>query len=307
MPAGTGYPAQQVVNAVPSAAVYALLAAAYSLIYGLVGRINLAFGAFAALGGSAALLVMIAGPGWPAFVTVAVAAGVALLCAGLHGAVAGRLVFQSLHGASGQQGLVATVGLALALGEYTRLAQGSTTRWAGPLLDAPLAIARDPGFTVTITPIAMLVTAVEAGAAGSVLWTMRATQFGRDWRAFSDDAGAAALFGVARDRLFATTFALACALAGLAGCIEVVFFGELGTAYAATLGVKALTAAVLGGIGSVPGALLGGLAIGLVESGWSAAFPIEHRDLVVFAMLVACLIWRPGGFLGHRDLAPRRV
>lgn len=307
LPAGTGYAVQQIVNAIPSAAVYGLLAAAYSLIYGLVGRINLAFGAFAALGGSAALLVMIAGPGWPSLLTLAVAATVALVCAGLHGAVAGRLVFRSLHGVSGQQSLVATVGLALFLSEYTRLAQGPTTRWASPLLDAPLAIARDPGFTVTITPIAILVSAVAITTALIVLWVMRSTQFGRDWRAFSDDPLAAGLFGISRNRLFAITFALACALAGLSGGIEVVFFGELGGSYATTLGIKALTAAVLGGIGSVPGAFLGGCAIGLVESGWSAAFPVVHRDLVVFAMLVTCLIWRPGGFLGDRDLAPRRV
>ncbi len=307
LPAGTGYPLQQVLNALPGAAVYGLLATAYALIYGLVGRINLAFGAFAALGGSAALLPMLAGEAWPAAVLLPVALLTALACAGVNGAVAGRLVFDRLHGASGQQGLVATVGLGLFLSEYVRLTQGSETRWAVPVLDSPLAIAADPDFSVTITPVALLIVASAGGAAAVLLAAMRRSRFGRNWRAFSDDPGAAALCGVGRSGLFTATFSLSCALAGLAGGLTVLAYGSLGTDYATTLGVKALTAAVLGGIGSVPGAFLGGLFLGLAEAGWSAAFPVVHRDLMAFSLLVACLVWRPGGFFGYRDLLPRRV
>ncbi len=308
LPAGSGYALQQVVNAVPGASVYGLLAMAYALIYGLVGRINLAFGAFAALGGSAALLPMLAGgAAWPVALVLPLALGIAPACAGFYGAVAGRLVFEPLHGATGQQGLVATVGLGLALGEYVRLAQGSATRWAVPLLDAPVVVAVDPEFTVTVTPVAVLIATAGCGTAAVLLAAMRTTSFGRNWRAFSDDPAAAALCGVGRSRLFAVTLALASALAGLAGGLTVLAYGSIGLDYVAALGVKALAAAVLGGIGSVPGALLGGLALGVAEGAWTAAFPSVHRDLVVFTALVACLIWRPGGFLGYRDLLPRRV
>ncbi len=307
LPAGSGYGIQQIVNAIPGAAVYGLLAAAYSMIYGLVGRINLAFGAFAAIGGSAALLPMLAGQGWPVPLMLACAILAAVSSAAFHGIATGRLVFTRLQGATGQQTLVATIGLALFLDEYVRLTQGSSVRWAVPVLDDPFVLARDPSFTVTITPIALLVSLASVATAGALLAVMRWTRFGREWRAFSDDPGAAALCGVGRTEVFATTFAIACALAGLSGCITVLFYGDLGLAYATTLGIKALTAAVLGGIGSVAGAFLGGLFIGLVESGWSAAFPIEYRDLVLFCILVACLIWRPGGFMGYRDLTPRRM
>lgn len=307
LPAGAGYAAQQVVNALPGAVVYGLLATAYALIYGLVGRINLAFGAFAALGGSAALLPMLAFEGWPAAAVVPLALGAGLGCAGLHGAVAGRLVFNRLHGGAGQQALVATVGLALFLGEYVRLAQGSEVRWAVPILDSPLTVAADPDFTVTVTPVALLITACGGGAAVLLVGALRGTRFGRNWRAFSDDPGAAALCGVGHRGLFTATASLSCALAGLAGTLTVLAYGSLGLDYATALGVKALTAAVLGGIGSVPGAFLGGLFLGLAEAGWSAAFPIVHRDLMSFTLLVACLVWRPGGFFGFRELSPRRV
>ena len=86
-----------------------------------------------------------------------------------------------------------------------------------------------------------------------------------------------------------------------------MFYGSIGFVYTTTLGLKALIAAIVGGIGSVSGAFLGGLAIAFVEAAWSAYFPIVYRDLVVDGLLVAILVLRPGGLFGYRDLLPRRV
>ena len=306
LPSGAGYAVQQVVGALPGASSTALLAVAYALIYGLTGRVNLAFGAFAANGGAAALLALL-GLG-KAGVGVALGVGLlAALSAAAHGVAAARLVFRPLRAATGQQVLVATVGLALAIGEALRLAQGPEAHWAGPMLDTPVALARDGAFVVTVTPIALLTGVVALAVGGGLALLMRFSSFGRNWRAFRDDAGAAALFGVGTDRLLAQSFALAAALAGLAGGITVALYGDIPFAYAQGLGLKALTAAVLGGIGSVEGAFLGGLFIGVVEAVWSAAFPVIHRDLVTFAILVAVLVLRPGGFFGERDGMPRRV
>ncbi len=307
LPAGMGYGVQQALNAVPGAAVYALLAAAYSLIYGLVGRINLAFGAFAAIGGTATVSAVLAAGHLPLWATLALAGLASLVPAASFGIASSRLVFRPLRGATGQQVLVATIGLALVLAEMLRLTQGAEPRWIGPLMNQPVALARDPGFVVTVTPISLLVSGVAAFVSVALLLAMRLSSFGRQWRAYRDDPGAAALFGVGLDGIFLRTFALACALAGVAGGITVLVYGDITFAYAQTIGLKALTAAIIGGIGSVPGAVLGGLFIGLVESGWSAAFPIADRDLVVFCILIATLMWRPGGFLGDRDLLPRRV
>lgn len=307
LPSHTGYALQQVVGALPSAATYAVLATAYALVYGLIGRINLAFGAFAAIGGTATLLAVLGAARWGDAVALGVALVMALGSSAAHGLAVARLVFRPLHGATGQQGLVATIGLALVLGEYLRLAQGAEAHWIGPILDTPVALARDGSFTVTVTPIALMVSALALVAGGGLALAMRFSGFGRNWRAYRDDPGAAALFGVGRDRLVGQTFAIAAAFAGLAGGITVLTFGEISFAYAQVLGLKALTAAVLGGIGSVPGAFFGGLFIGLVETAWSASFPIVNRDLVTFVILVATLIWRPGGFFGERDLVPRRI
>jgi branched-chain amino acid transport system permease protein len=300
------YGAQQAVNGLPLCAIYALLAAAYSLVYGLVGRINLAFGEMAAAGGYAALFgVVLGGSGW--ILPLLLAGALAVSTASLHGILIGRYVFAPLRRATGQQALVATVGLSLFLQEYLRLTQGSGLRWVSPMFNSPFPLMRSGSFVATVTPIALLVAGCACLVACALLVTMNSTRFGRDWRAFADDPLMAAMIGINPQSIFMKTFALASALAGLTGYFMTIFYGGLGFGASTALGLKALIAAILGGIGSVPGAFLGGLAIGAFEAAWSATFPVHYRDLVIYALLAVVLIWRPGGFLGFADLAPRRA
>ena len=301
------YALQQGLNALPLAALYGLLAAAYSLVYGLVGRINLAFGEFAAIGGYAAFFGAVLLAGYFPLAPLALALLLAAVTTLVHGVVAGRLVFAPLARASSQHGLVATVGLAIFLQEYLRLTQGASLRWISPILNAPFPVVRAQDFVVTVTPIGLLVAGMAALSACALLLILQLTRFGRDWRAYADDPKAAMLFGVNPAAIFAKTFALACALAGLAGYVMTVYYGGMGYGAATALGLKALVAAILGGIGSVPGAFLGGLAIGLTEAIWSAYFDIAYRDPAIYLILVALLMFRPGGFLGYADLSPRRV
>jgi branched-chain amino acid transport system permease protein len=291
----------------PTAASYGLLAAAYSLVYGLFGRINLAFGEIAATGGAAAFLGAALFPEAPGPWRLTVALMFGLWGAAMHGVVIERLVIWPLRQARGQQSLVATIGVALFVQEYLRLAQGSDAKWVTAILDYPIFLARAGAFAVTVTPIALMIAAVAGVAAAAVLAALRFSRVGRDWRATADDATAAALFGVDPKALSLETFALACGLVGLAGAAVTVFYGSLGITYTTSLGLKALIAAIVGGIGSVPGAFLGGLSIALIEGLWSAYGPIVYRDFVIDGLLVAMLVLRPGGLFGYRELSPRRV
>ncbi len=308
LPPAAAYAVQQALNALPNAALYGLLAAAYALIYGLSGRINLAFGELAATGGYAALTgAALLGSGAPLVAALATAAIVGAWTAAWHGAAVEKLTVWPLRGAAGQQGLVASVGAALFLQEYLRLSQGSQPKWADAPLNSPVALARAGVFVVTTTPLALALAAAAALATFALLALLRWSRFGREWRATADDAGAAALFGVDPKRLSLATFMLASAFVGLAGAGVTVYFGGLGAIYTTTLGLKALIGAVVGGIGSVSGAVLGGFAIALIEAFWSAYLPIGDRDLVIDALLVIMLVFRPGGLFGYRDLLPRRV
>ncbi len=309
MPFWAAYALQQSVSGLPQACVYALLAAAYSLVYGLIGRIVFGFGELAALAAYATLLVvgMALAGGLGLLAAIALAVPVAVTTGALHGVVVGRLVVSPLAGRGGLPILVATTGLMLVLSEYMRLVQGPALRWVPPFMNRPWAFGRSGDFVVTATPVAMLATAVCLVAGIGLLLLLWRTRFGRAWRAFADDPKMAVLLGVDGRRLFGITFALSAALAGLAGFVVTVHFGGVGYGSGLTVGLKALVAAVLGGVGSVPGALLGGLALGLAEALWSAAMPIDSRDVAVYALLSIVLALRPGGLFGFGDATPRRV
>jgi branched-chain amino acid transport system permease protein len=310
--AAAAYALQQLINALALAAVYALLATAYSLIYGLTGRINLAFGeiavlgAYGAIGGVAATVALgIADP----IAGLALALAIAAAMAGGWSLLVGRAVVAPLHARHrlGQPILIATAAVALTLSEFMRLTQGARERWAPPVFNQPLTLASAENFAVTVTPMQIAVALLGLAAASAVLVLLGRTRFGRAWRAFADDPGTAALLGVNGDRLFAATFLLAGLLAGLAGWIVAAHYGNVSFSMGAMLGLKALVAAVVGGIGSVPGAFLGGVCVALIETGWSAYFDIEARDIVLFSLLIVVFVLRPGGLLGFTGPTPRDV
>lgn len=307
---GLAYGLQQGLSALPSAAIYALLACAYALIYGLTGRIILSFGEFAALGAlaavvGAALLVSFAAS-TPATGLVAAFAVAILVCA-LHGFAMGRFVLRPLERAPGQQVLIATIGLAIALSEYLRLAQGPDLRWLPPVFNEPWPVARSGSFIVTVTPLGLTVAAMGFAVTLGLVLMIARSAYGRQWRAVSDDARTAALFGVDARAVHDRALILACAASGMAGVIVTAVYGGMGFAGGFSLGLKALVGSILGGIGSPAGAALGGLCIALFEVLWSATMPLEQRDIAVYALLALVLILRPGGFFGDGTLAPRQV
>lgn len=298
VPMAFAYGLQQAANGLVPAALYGLLAAAFALVYGLVGRINLAFGEIAVAGayaaiGLVAILATSLGP-VPAL-GLALAAG-ALTAAAANLAV-GRAVVAPLVGRrrSGQAMLVATVGLAVALGEALRLAHGANARWAPPIASDPIPIVRAGDFVTTVTLNQVGVVGFALVTALGLILLMRLSSFGRAWRAFADDPGMAALCGIDQGRLIALTFALSGAVAGAAGFAHAMHFGSVHFGISTVFGLKALVAAILGGVGSVPGAFVGGLVLGLAETAWSGYLPIEWRDIAVYTALVLLIVVRPTG------------
>lgn len=284
---------QTLVSALPSIAIYVVLATAYSLVYGLVGRINLAFGEIAIVGGYAAYLANSSIGGFSGNpLNVASAVVVGLFTAGVWGLALGRLVVAPLVSQPGQHVLIATLGASVAMSETLRLTQGAGVRWMPPFLNQPYGIAQAGDHIVTVTPISLLVAGSAFLAAAALVTAMERTGFGRRWRAIADDSLAAGLLGVDGARLLLQTAVVAAVLAGLAGVLTTFSYGGVGSAGGLGIGLKALLAAVLGRLGSVRGAFLGGLLIGTAEAAWAAAFSIESRDIALFSMLIATLIWR---------------
>jgi branched-chain amino acid transport system permease protein len=302
-------PLQHALLSLPQIAIYALLAPAFALIYGLIGRINLAFGELAIIGGQGALLGAAAGglltDGAPLGMLVG-----ALLVAGaaslVHAEIIGRHVIAPLARSGGQPLLVATAGLSAALMEYVRLSQGDGPRWLPPLLGTPVLVAEADGFPVTVTQGAILFSALALGVSLALLAALRHLPFGRQWRATAEEPVAAALMGVDTRAVLIASVALSGLLAGLAGFIITMHYGGIGFSGGLAIGLKALIAAILGGIGSVGGAMLGAVVLGLMEAAWAAVLPLHLREAAIFTLLVALLTVRPGGLFGHAGRDARR-
>ena len=155
---------------------------------------------------------------------------------------------------------------------------------------------------MTLSYKQILIMVVTAGLLAIFWWVVTKTPLGRAQRACEQDRKMAALLGVDVDRTISITFVMGAALAAVAGTLYLVYYGVVNFSDGFTPGVKAFTAAVLGGIGSLPGAVLGGLLIGLIETFWSAYFSVEYKDVAAFSILAIVLIFMPQGILGRPDV-----
>ncbi|WP_284178775.1 branched-chain amino acid ABC transporter permease [Rhabdaerophilum sp. SD176] len=311
---------QHLIGGLPRLGILALLALSTALIYGLIGRINLALGEFLAFGGIMTTLAALAlsglGPGGftlagSPLVPVLAGALAVTLC-GLAGLVLGRGLLWPLTrpGAAagvGQPVLVAGIGLVVAMQEALRLSQGAGTMWLPPAHAEGMVVAVSGSFDVILHPRLLVMALVNASAILAVLWLMKRTAFGRAWRASADDPEAARLCGVDPEALLARTAMLAIALAGLAGATIALNYGGIHFSGGTMMGLTGLIAAILGGIGSIGGAVLGGLVIGLFQIGWSALMDIALWELASFVLLTLALILKPGGFFGFAEGPMRKV
>jgi len=306
------YALQQAINALTLACVYALLAMSFTLVYGLIRRINFAFGELYMLGAVVAALwsAMLAAAGvagWPVALAVVLPVGVGTAAA--YGWATGRFVFHPLRRVRGHAVLIAAIGLSIALQEAVRLLQGARDFWLPADFRFTFVLAEAAGFTLVASWKQIAVGLLTLAVLAALSWLVLRTRFGRAFRACADDRGAAELLGVDTAQVLAATFALAGALAGAAGFMLFEYYGVANFFMGFVTGFKALTAAILGGIGSLPGAALGALLIAVLETFWAGYLGADYRDVAVFAALAIVLILRPGGLLGHEPapfVAPRR-
>ncbi|MBL8658657.1 MAG: branched-chain amino acid ABC transporter permease [Rhodospirillales bacterium] len=309
------YALQQTINALVAGSVYGLLAVAYTLVFAIISRINMAFGELAMVGAYAALVSVhasaaaistaLAGSG--VGVSVVVAAALAAAIAAVYGWASERAIFRPLRKSPSQAALIATVGLAIALQEAVRLAQGARDRWLQPVLNDPIVVDVGGHVAVTVTVAKIAVVVATAALFAALLQAVRRSRLGRAWRACADDADMAALCGIDVSRTVSLTFIVSGAYAGIAGAIIALHYGGVGFTMGTMLGFKALTAAVAGGIGSLPGAMIGGLLVAGIETFWSAYLPVAARDIAVFTLLAVVLVFRPRGLfaLTRPDRRPR--
>lgn len=291
-------------SGVVQGSIYALVALGYSLVYGILGMINFAHGEVCMVGAYAGILALAAatalGFGSPALLVVIAAMAAAVLFCASWGVAIERVAYRPLRHAHTLAPLISAIGVSTFLQNYVRLAQGNDNKQfpeayrgafgSGSLswLDPP-----QPARSVTIVAVAVAV------MIGFHLFT-RKTRTGTAMRACSMDRTMAALVGIDVDRVIALTFAIGSGLAALAGVMISMHLSQTTYTDGYLFGLKAFTAAVLGGIGNLPGAMLGGLVLGGVEAVGVGLFGGGYKDAYSFVVLMIVLIVRPRGLLGER-------
>jgi branched-chain amino acid transport system permease protein len=298
---------QHGVNALTPIGLYVLLAMGISMIYAHTGRFHLALGDLGMVGAYAALPILIlylGGMGEPQL-------GAALAIAMVAGAVIGAgWSALSGHGPIGRSWqwpgmapLVAMIGLSLALREGVRLAQRAREPWLPPMLPGPFEVSFGR-WALVVSTASLLVPIVALLAWASLTTLLHHTSYGRGARACADDLTMASLVGLRPERIRAGAFALAGGCAGLAATLVLLVYGTIGVEGGFGLALKGITAAVLGGLGSLSGAVLGGIVIGMVETFWAGYLGGGYRDVAVFVILVLLLVLRPSGLLPRPPLRP---
>jgi branched-chain amino acid transport system permease protein len=300
------YFVQQLINGLTLGSVYGLIAIGYTMVYGIIGMINFAHGEIYMVGAFVGLIVLLgltslgiaAVPLLLVLVLVA-----AMIVAGLAGWTIERVVYRPLRGAPRLAPLISAIGLSIFLQQFIQLTQGGRVKTLQPLIHGGVTLMTGgDGFTVGISNLQMVIFAMTIGLMAGLTLLIQRTELGRAQRAAASDPVMAALCGIDVDRTISITFVVGAALAAVAGVMVVLYYGVIDYLIGFLAGLKAFTAAVLGGIGSLPGALLGGLALGLIESFWAGYADAAYKDVAAYVILVLVLIFRPSGLLGRPEI-----
>jgi branched-chain amino acid transport system permease protein len=219
-----------------------------------------------------------------------------------------RVAYRPLRGSFRLAPLISAIGMSIFLSNFVQVAQGPRNKSIPPLVQGEFVLMGGQGGTggggyqVTLSHRQLLIWIVTAVLLAAFWYLVSRTSLGRAQRACEQDQKMAALLGVDVNRTISITFVIGAALAAVAGTMYLMYYGVVNFNDGFTPGVKAFTAAVLGGIGSLPGAVVGGLLIGLIETMWSAYFSIDYKDVAAFSILAITLIFLPQGLLGRPDV-----
>jgi branched-chain amino acid transport system permease protein len=225
-----------------------------------------------------------------------------MLFTAVYGWTLERVAYRPLRGAPRLAPLISAIGMSIFLQNYVQILQGARVKPMQPVLTGGIEVMRRGDFVVYLSYLQMGIIVLTVMLM-SVFWlVIGRTALGRAQRACEQDRAMAALVGVDVDKTIALTFVMGAALAAVAGVMVTLYWGVIDFFIGFLAGLKAFTAAVLGGIGSLPGAMLGGLLIGLIEAFWSSYFSVEYKDVAAFTILVLVLIFMPYGLLGTPEI-----
>jgi branched-chain amino acid transport system permease protein len=298
---------QQVLNGFHSAALYALLAFGYSLTHGVLHRTNIAYGSVFAFAGQTMILAAVFGYQvlWlTLWASVLFGIAIAFLYAWLVGHMLSRHVLGPLAASSPNAIVVVTLGVSMVLTELGRIAADTKDFWLPPMLATPIVFAGSSSFQATLTLIQLVDCGLVVLTIVLASFVLGRTAAGRAWRAVCDDPHASAMCGVNVRRVSHLSVLAGGLAAAFAGILAAFYFGNMSFGTGLIFGLKILFITAVGGYDTPPRAAAGAAAFGMAESLYSGYFPIEWRDVAMFALLVALLVLRPSDGVETKAVQP---
>lgn len=296
---------QQLINGLSIGAIYALIAIGYTMVYGIVGMINFAHGEIYMIGAYIGLVVLTAfgaASGWPVPVVFAAAIILSASITGIYGFAVEQVAYKPLRRAPRLVPLISALGVSVFLQNYVALGQGAYDLAVPDLLSGSLSIDLGGSFAVTFSYSRMVIIAVTIILMVALTLFIKHSRLGQACRACSQDMSMANLLGIDTNKVISFTFILGAVLASVGGVLIGQSTGKINPFIGFIIGMKAFTAAVLGGIGSIPGAMLGGFVLGLVETFAQGYWSSEYKDVVAFGLLILVLLFMPTGLLGKSSM-----
>jgi branched-chain amino acid transport system permease protein len=227
---------------------------------------------------------------------------VTIVLTSTYGWAVERLAYRPLRGSTRLAPLISAIGVSILLQNFVLTFQGPRSKPLHSVITGDFVLMQGDQLAVRIGYTQIVIFVITIALMIIFTWIIMRTSFGRNQRACEQDKRMAALLGVDVDRVTSLTFVIGAALAAVGGLLVTLHYGIIDFYIGFITGLKAFTSAVLGGVGSLPGAMLGGILIGMIEALWSAYFPIEYKDLSAFAVLIMLLIFRPTGLLGKPEI-----
>ncbi|MFJ4547276.1 high-affinity branched-chain amino acid ABC transporter permease LivH [Pseudomonas sp. NPDC088885] len=294
---------QQLVNGLTIGSTYALIAIGYTMVYGIIGMINFAHGEVYMIGSYVAFiaiagLAMMGIDNVPLLMTAAFIASIVVTSS--YGYSIERIAYRPLRGSNRLIPLISAIGMSIFLQNTVLLAQDSKDKSIPNLIPGNISFGPGGAHEVLISYMQIVVFVVTLIAMLGLTLFISRSRLGRACRACAEDIKMANLLAI--NNIIALTFVIGAALAAIAAVLLSMQYGVINPNAGFLVGLKAFTAAVLGGIGSIPGAMLGGLVLGVAEAFGADIFGDQYKDVVAFGLLVLVLLFRPTGILGRPEV-----